>query len=338
MAKKRYNSKKKKGRSIQPAITDLYFKADVNTQGDSRCYIDTAKELSKVNRRLYSQSRMYGYQGLTFIWKAQAAIPDPAQTLTTIEVTVATAGNSWIVQNAHVKGHALWNQMQDLVLDDNPSVKGKWHDFKIVLVDAHDQTKQLAARDGAGNLYAEGEWNYSTFVMPQHEVDPATGEPLAAVDFEATLIGPDLGVAGKRSLVKAYQDSRATVQADMPNVPAAFTDSFFNLLTDSGSQEPELATVIEAENDNPPYSLEEYPGAETNAPEPVVVQYGAISQSEVDGRVGGFVAPCGLLEITIKGYDQDGLEFPRASMPVIDLLLHVAPGSYKGTAAIPMGQ
>jgi hypothetical protein len=321
---------------MQPAITDILFRADVAGQGDSRSYIDTAKELSKINRRMYSQSRMYGYQGLTFIWKSQVAVG--VQQLSSIEVTVATAGNTWIVHNAHVKGHALWNQMQDLVLDDNPSVKGKWHDFKIVLVDSHDQTRQLDALDGAFNPYADGEWNYSTYVMPQHEVDPVTGEPLPAVDFEATLIGPDLGVAGKRSLVKAYQDSRATVFADAPNVPAAFTDSFFNLLTDSGSQEPELATVIETENDNPPYPIDDYPGAETQAPEPVVVQYGAISASEVDGRVGGFVAPCGLLEITIKGYDQNGAEFPRESMPFVDLLLHVAPGTYKGVAAIPMGQ
>jgi hypothetical protein len=52
----------------------------------------------------------------------------------------------------------------------------------------------------------------------------------------------------------------------------------------------------------------------------------------------GFIAPCGLLEIEVKGYDQDGVQFPVASMPAIDLLLHVAPGTYKGIAAIPMGQ
>ena len=70
----------------------------------------------------------------------------------------------------------------------------------------------------------------------------------------------------------------------------------------------------------------------------MLVQYGAISASEVDGRIGGFIAPCGIIEVDIKGYDVNGLPVARANMPTIDLVLHVAPGSYKGVAAIPMGQ
>ena len=50
----------------------------------------------------------------------------------------------------------------------------------------------------------------------------------------------------------------------------------------------------------------------------------------MDGRVGGFIAPCGLLEVQIKGYTATGAPVPFADMPNIDLLLHVAPGMYKG--------
>ena len=114
--------------------------------------------------------------------------------------------------------------------------------------------------------------------------------------------------------------------------------SFFNLLTDSGSQEPELAAIIEGENDNAPYSLDNYPGGDGNAVHPVTVGYAAISAQEVDGQLGGFIAPCGLLQIEIKGYDASGVAVPAASMPAIDILLHVAPGTYKGVAAVPMGQ
>ena len=127
MAKKKSRSK---GMKIAPAITDLYFRNESynGTKTHNTWYIDTARELSKVNRRLYSQSRMYAYQGLTFIWRA-----DAASTAQTIEVSIRTAGNSWILHNAYVKGHALWNEMQQLVLDDNPSIKTKWHDFKVTL-------------------------------------------------------------------------------------------------------------------------------------------------------------------------------------------------------------
>lgn len=314
---------------IQPAQLDLYFKADTATAGDSRSYIDTAKELSKVNRRLYDQGRMYAYQGLTFIWKQNAA------NLASLEVTVRTAGNTWVVHNAWVKGKALWDEMQDLVLDDNPSVKGKWHDFKIRLSTQMVTARILSAKDGAGNDYDVGGWDLSTYVMPQHEVDGA-GDPKPAIELSACMIGVDS--TSIRSLVKAYEESRSTVQSPMPNAPAGLADSFFSLLTDTGSQEPELAEVIIDENDTPPYDLDEYPGSDTNAPVPVNVGYGAISPQEVDGRIGAFVAPCGLLEIDIKGFDLAGDPIATASMPIIELLLHVAPGMYKGVAAVPMGQ
>lgn len=325
---------RRKPMTIAPAITDLFFTADVANQGDSRSYIDTARELSKINRRLYQQGRMYGYQGLTFIWRGNTQ-----GTVATIEVSVRTAGNTWITHNAFVKGKALWDEMQDLVLDDNPSVKGKWHDYKIQLAGSQSGPRTLSVKDGAGNDVAGGEWAYSKYVMPQHDVQmtgPGAGTPEAAEELTALLIGDD--TATKRSLVKAYQESRATVQSVDPNVPAELSTSFFNLLTDSGSQEPELADVIEGENDEPPYDADEYIGGAVNASVPMTVGYAAVSNAEVDGRIGPFVAPCGLLEIDIVGYDASGAQIPNANMPPVDILLHVAPGTYKGVAAIPMGQ
>jgi len=330
MAKRRSNRSMK----MQPAITDIQLQIKNDTSGSYLNYVDTARELSKMNRRLYSQSRMYGYQGLTFIWKQDAVTP-----MASVEVTVRTAGNTWIVQNAHTKGHALWNQMQQLVLEDNPSIKGKWHDFKVRLHSDQVTAREMLALDGRGVAYGSGEWNIATYVMPQHEVEtvgPDAGKPLPAEEYTPVLIGGDSG--STRSLVKAYEESRATVQPLDPNVPAGMSTSFFNLLTDSGSQEPELADVIEDENDAPPYDVDDYPGGDTNAPEPVTVGYGAISTSEVDGRIGGFVAPCGLLEIEVKGYNAAGVAIAAGDMPSIDLLLHVAPGTYKGVASVPMGQ
>jgi len=320
---------------IQPAVTDLSFTipAAGGASGSALSYIDTARELSKINRRLYSQSRMYAFQGLTFIWRANGTAPTDLHTL---ELSVRTAGNTWIVQNAHVKGHALWNQMNQLVLEDNPSIQGKWNDFKVQLCDDQTTNRELGVLDGHGASVKGGDWNISTYVMPQHDVDPVTGNPLPADQKTALLIGPDTGT--KVSLVQAYQESRATVQPVDPNVPAGLSTSFFNLLTDSGSQEPELADVIEDANETPPYDVDEYPGSSTNAPSALTAGYAAISSAEVDGRVGSFVAPCGLLEIEINGFKADGTAVAVADMPAIDILLHVAPGMYKGVASVPMGQ
>jgi len=324
---------------MQPAVTDLYFTVPAGgTAGGSTSYVDTARELSRINRRLYSQNRMYAYQGLTFVWRQSTTSP-----LASLEIKVSTAGNTWSVHNAHVKGEALWHEMQDLVLDDNPSVKGTWHDFKVKLDYLMSTGRIISCQDSAGVDIRAGEWDYATYVMPQHEVDPATGEPLDADEFTVNLIGIDTTLAGPpvtgtRSLVKAYQESRATVQPEDPNIPAGLGTSFFNLLTDSGSQEPELADVIEDENNEPPYDADEYVGADVNGVNPLIVGFAATSAAEVDGRVNGFVAPCGLLHIELIGYDAAGAILADSDMPAVDLILHVAPGMYKGTASVPMGQ
>lgn len=324
MAKRR---KARRAAKMQPALLDLEYTIPA---AQTTSFIDAQLGLSMTNRRLYDQGRLVAFQGLTFIWRANAAAG-----LASIEIKVRTAPNTWVVQNAWVKGEALWRQMQDLVLEDNPSIAGKWHDYKVQLDGAAVVANTLTVQDGDGADvdFANGEWNLSTYVMPQHEVDPATGLPLAAEELTAVLVGPD--TASKRSLVKAYEESRSTVQGPMPNMPAGLAGSFFSLLTDSGSQEPELADIIEGENEFPPYDRDNYPGGGTNSPSPFTVGYAAISAAEVDGRVGPFIAPCGLLQIDVTGFDVNGAP---VAVPELDIILHVAPGMYKGTASVPMGQ
>ena len=235
-------ARNRRSTKLQPAHTDLMFQiAAGGTAGGSSSYIDTARELSKLNRRFYSQSRMYAYQGLTFIWKASAAAPP--NDLASIEVKVSTAGNTWVLQNAHTKGKALWREMQDLVLKDNPSVAGTWHDYKVKLDYLMTTGRILTCKDSVMNTIAPGEWDYATYVMPEHDVDGA-GLPLQADEYTPVLIGVDntlartpseTGFTGSRCLVKAYEESRATVQSEDPSVPNTVPSSFFNLLTDSGS-------------------------------------------------------------------------------------------------------
>lgn len=90
------------------------------------------------------------------------------------------------------------------------------------------------------------------------------------------MIGPNVGAPGNFvsvGLVEAYEKSRATVHTDDPHVPAGVAQSFFSLLTDTGSQEPELADAIIAENDFPPYDRDNYPGAGVNAPNPIETDF-----------------------------------------------------------------
>lgn len=90
--------------------------------------------------------------------------------------------------------------------------------------------QQLDVLDSEGNAYLGGEWNYSDYVIPQHDVDVtgSEGTPKPAEQFQVCLIGPDgTGAVGPKSLVKAYAESRATIQDIAPNVPGTMSSSFF---------------------------------------------------------------------------------------------------------------
>ncbi len=315
----------------------LNVPAGVNPGDSASGYVDSGQSLSIVNRKLFSQKKCYAISDIQF------AI-SPSVAYDTIIVVVSTAGDTWSVHNAWTKSHALHTEMQDLVLDDNPSVKGTWAEFKVFLDGEHRNAVNGAGApgnlqpfDGAGNLVLDGEWDYSTFVMPQHDVDPATGEPLAADETNVHLLGPNLGASGallSAGLVEAYSLSRATVQPEDPSVPAGMGDSFFNLLTDSGSQEPELALVIEGENDEPPYDQLSYPGGGANAPVPFVTAFDTANTASPNGIINGFIAQCGLFKITTSAF----LNGEKVASPEVSVLVNYAPGTYKGVAAIDMGQ
>ena len=108
-------------------------------------YLDIMKDLSTVNRRLYPQGMCVGIESIEFYF----AFPvSGAGALDTVVVSANTAGDSWSVHNAHVKGEALWHEMNELVLEDNPSIQGKWADYKVFLDGAH----RGSVYSGVGNL------------------------------------------------------------------------------------------------------------------------------------------------------------------------------------------
>lgn len=323
--------KSPKGRKIQKATRQLTY-----LMGGGDQYVDIAQSLSIVNRKLFKQGMCYGIESVEFAWSQD---PVAANAPDTITLTAMTAGDNWVVHNSHVKGQALWHEMNDLVLKDNPSVQGKWHDYKVYLDGQHFTSANLIPRDGGLVSYQQGEWIYSTYVMPQHEVDPVTGLPLDAPEVKAHLIGDDSGVPNPVTtvtigLVKAYEESRATVFDNNPNVPGGFSTSFFSLLTDSGSQEPELADIIEFANDDPPYTLSNYPGGDTNAVNPIITEFGVASVGFPLGNLTPFVAQCGLIKFNVVA----SFEGNPISAPPLTVRINLMPGPYKGVAAIPMGQ
>ena len=327
-------------------LTAVQSSVDVKTHYDLALgytvgYIDIAQCLSMINRKLFSQQYSYSISSIEarFI-EPTVGIIDPWDS---ISVEVATVGDTWTVQNGWVKGKALHEEMQDLVLDDNPSISGKWAEFKVYYDNHHMQANMIGLNNnllpyGSGDIPAlEGEWEYSTFVLPQHEVD-AAGIPLPAIEVQGTLIGDDQQLPfgpNSRSLAKAYALSRATVAPATPNVQPGVATSFFNLLTDSGSQEPELAAVIIDENDFPPYDIDVYPGVGANIAQGFVQGSKIMNIHMPNMVIPGFDAQCGLLRVKIESTFGGNL---TAGCPSVHLRLKLKRGSYKGIAAQPMGQ
>lgn len=321
----------KRMKKIKPSVTVLRYQMGYSTTGITR-YIDIARDLSKVNRKLYRQGMQYAIAGITVISDV-AGDPTAAPTL---DFQVKTAGNTWVTQNAWTKGYALWRQMNKEVLDDNPSVQGKWADYKVYLTEDMAAANTLDNLDGAGGTYPSNEWAISTYVVPQHDVNPADGTVLAAEEWVAALCGPDDEPNKRFSLIKAYEESRATVQDVAPNVPAALPTSFYLRLTDDGSQDPELAAVIEDANDQPPYSIVDgdYPGGSgfTVNASLTLQQREIINSYQPNAHIGGFVANCGLIQVNCK-------EISKIDEPGnVDILIHLIPGTYNGILAERMGQ
>ncbi len=306
---------------MQPAELSYSFTIPANSGSPATKYIDIAQVASAVNRRLYEQGKCYYVSRLTLVSGGAST------------VALATLPDNWVTANAHTKAKALWNQMNQSVLDDNPSVKGKWSDFKVFFDSAHfsggftsaGPTDNLLPLSG-GSEVKPGEWYMSTFVSPQHNVDGA-GVELPADEYKAHMLGADVGAAGSRSsagIIAGYEETRARVQI-APDVPADMQTNWMTELTDFGGQDPELANVIEDANDNPPYDLDEYPGGAGNFNLGVTQSFLITTTSLASDKDIGFKAPLGLMKVQYQG-------------AAATLIIHLAPGNYKGLMATEVKQ
>lgn len=305
-------------------------------------YIDIAKELSKVNRRLYRQGMVYRIANISITSR------------NTVDglVTFSTAPDTWVTRNAWQRGFQMWNEMNNKVLDmpGASNRKSQWHDYKVHLTDAGRQATKLAAVDNENVEYLEGEWVYSRYESP----DGTTTND----NFQVHLLG-DHVISGSQytsvGLIKSYGEARGTVQDNVPSLdPDGDDDPLLNLF-DYGSEIDEIAANLDNYGDLPPYGYdinstnqgERYPGSSANGSNPICRRVVAIGTADIGTTAGtpftnkgvaaptvmvpGFDAVCGLIEIETQSLTRDGLFTPEDD--VIDILIELAPGNYKGVAA-----
>jgi len=311
---------------IEPAVTQLFYGVP-----DGTSYIDLAKDLSKVNRRLYRQGMTYVVQDVQIGMVAGMEATDVYQ------ISFATSGNSWIVHNAWRKGYEAWRTQQRDIMDHLPTSQGKWADFKVYLDDSHEDATTLEPLASDGAVYLPGEWEHSKLVFD----DDGTER-----EFKMHLIGSsnlaDTNNESGIGLIQEYQNSRAYPNAD-PALPSSASDTIYAKMIGYAPDELTDIMVDNMENDNdlPPYDPDEYPGGDTNADAAVGVRLGSVNATMSVTNLGGFIAPCGLIKVHSNELALDGGSpsiYAAVSAPTALVILTVASGPYRGVLASPMGQ
>jgi 4-diphosphocytidyl-2C-methyl-D-erythritol kinase len=96
------------------------------TDEQQTSYINIARDLSAINRQLFRQARTYKIKSITLV-------DDDDEKY----VQFGFAPNTWAMKNSVRRAFKRWNEMNNQVLDDQPSLKARWNDFKPYLSVGH---------------------------------------------------------------------------------------------------------------------------------------------------------------------------------------------------------
>jgi len=324
---------------MAPAETVLKYQLP----GDgSDVYVDLMRDLSAINRRGMHQGQCLRISHITI----RQDTPSGLGTYQSgVNVTVKRLPYTWTSAQAYMKARGAWYHQQSLVSSNyghtvggQERIRPTWEDFKVYMDAGHRAGTTIPTLDGAGTTVVYGEWEYSKLVYADQTVDPeVVNEPFLH------MVGNDVATTDV-GLINAYEDSRSTVQAPSPNVPATASTNIYALLSagqDDGASE-EIIDNMEIENDAPPYSKSNYLGGAVNYPTNVDAAYLQTSASNPIVHSEGMTAMCGLLRFYSQGKKLD-LSNPtepslvNASIPAT-MLIHLVPGPTKGVLSMNVGE
>ncbi len=339
-----YRRSRGKGRKMQPAVHTLTFATSSVTTGNTGTfYIDLSQVASLVNRRFYRQGLQWAVANIKL------------KSLQSGSVQIGKLPNTWVMSNAWEKGFRVWQKMNKDALEEAPSVKPKFLDFKIYADAEHHQAgygANLLPADYAGTLYTSGEWESSKYVIPASPGGNTNSREVVAV-------GPSFPGAGFSgldavSLIEGYAASRGLPDITDPNAPAdagdvsgANPENWQAALFDDGTtQDDRVLDDMISENNQAPYPFENaddgaggvftdtmYPGGANQAPtlewHDTVEIYSAsgVAGAGIGTQNGkGGMFPCGLMRFDWT---------PEASANLI-LQVDLVPGDHRGYLCSPM--
>jgi len=312
---------------MAPAVTRLWF--HINTR-NSVNYVDLSLAASAINRRFYRQSTTWAVAGMT--------LHTPSQI--TGDFTVSKVPDSWVAANAHTKAKRLWMKSQDQVLDNEPTIKARYNDFKVYLdkymptatlqeqsidpTDAAATNTILLPVDQLNYPAKTGEWIYSQLQLPN------AGGSLPPTEVTMHMVGNDFtsGPTDSRGIIHGYALSRQRPQKFDPSVPT--TDGWMTDVFDVADLNEDIREDVSENNDQPPYRVGEYdgtdefyPGGQNNTPGAALHSRSYVTTSTVGGKthVEGGMFHCGLIK-----FDWNLAGSEDSMYLAIDLV----PGRYKG--------
>ena len=319
---------------MAPSVTRLWFHIDPTNRTN---YLDISLAVSAANRRFYRQSTTWAVAGFSLVTGSD----------TIGEVEISKIPDTWAAKNAHSKSKSLWFKSQDQVLDDSPSLKAKYNDFKINLdADMLNASIQGAAAtpvaDGdimlpvdRQNFTAKiGEWVYSTLQLP------TDGGSAAPDEVQLHMVGANVGTAPNITsvgMIHGYGLARSRPQLIEPNTP---TDGgWMNDVFDVADNLDEIRLDVTDNNDVPPYRVgdsqttpteEFYPGGENNQPSAALHSINFVTGTTVGGKthMEGGMFHCGLVRFDYTMTAASGTGSPSDTS--MWLALDLVPGNYKG--------
>ena len=334
MARK-YSGKKRRSNKIEPAVQTLTFALTLPS-GNSSSYVDISQVASLVNRRFYRQGINWAVSGFKILSNAGDIGG----------ITIQKLPNTWVMSNAWEKGFRAWQRMNNEALEETPSVKPRFLDFKVFADFEH------AVAGSAANLLpinftgaaTPGEWQMSKYNVP----DPTAGTLVYEREIVAT--GQSYSGAGASginsvSLIEGYASSRGLPNVLDPNTPddAADADGVTPenwqaaLFNEGTEQDADTLEDMITENNIAPYPFENdgvnldtmYPGGANQLSGLQIHDLENVTSTTIGGttRLKGGNFPCGLVKISATNWSQ---------VSTVTMIIDLVPGTHRGYLCEPM--
>ncbi|AXH78384.1 MAG: hypothetical protein [Circular genetic element sp.] len=340
---------------IEPSAQSLYFQTP-NFNGSRTATLDLSLCASLANRRFYRQ-------GIN--WAVSSVELFSTQT-TTGQVISAKLPNTWVMSNAWEKAFRTWQRMNREALEETPSVRPKFLDFKVFMDSIHHGSDStitnynllpVAVNGVTVSTATPGEWEYSKVYIPT----AINASAAQTNDFELVATGsnfPGAGTSGFNavSLIEGYAASRGLPNVLDPNTPDDAQDASGStphnwmsaMFNDGLVQTSEVIEDMITENNIAPYPFENgevqgalpgtvftdtmYPGGANQMSGLEVVDAAYITPTTIGGvtRLKGSNFPCGLLRLVFNNISMEpGVDF-------FGIKVNLVPGPHRGYLCEPM--